>query len=399
MSTENPPIETARIDPTPNRPTIQPPKPLRLWPGVVAAALLILFRYVIPFIVPDAEPFGVPITLIGMLVAAISILAIVVWWIFFSRAAWSERLGAVALIAVAIFITTRIIHPSIAGGAMGYLFYVLALPVLCVALVAWAVVSGRLSVGPKRAALVGFILVVCGAFAVIRTGGITSNFDNDFHWRWSKTPEERLLAQQAIDQLASAPSVPSVATGTNWPGFRGSQRDGIVRGLSIKTDWAASPPVEMWRRPIGPAWSSFAVQGDRLYTQEQRGNDEVVACYQVSTGKPVWIHRDAARFYESNAGPGPRGTPTLHHGRVYTLGATGILNALNADDGAVVWSRNAASDTKAKLPGWGFASSPLVIGDVVVVATSGTLAGYEVATGKPLGSAPPVEVVTAHRIK
>jgi outer membrane protein assembly factor BamB len=139
----------------------------------------------------------------------------------------------------------------------------------------------------------------------------------------------------------------------------------------------------MWRRPVGPGWSSFAVGDGRLYTQEQRGNFEVVACYDANTGKPVWSHRDAARFYESNGGPGPRGTPTLHDGRVYTLGATGIVNALDADNGAVVWTHNAASDTGAKLPGWGFSSSPLVVKDLVIVATSGRLAAYDLATGAP----------------
>src|SRR5204862_1223123 len=94
-------------------------------------------------------------------------------------------------------------------------------------------------------------------------------------------------------------------------------------------------------------------------------------------------HRDATRFWESNGGAGPRGTPTLYEGRVYTFGATGIVNALDAGTGAVVWTRNAKSDTGAKVPGWGFASSPLVVDDLVIVAASGRLAAYDLATGRP----------------
>jgi outer membrane protein assembly factor BamB len=95
----------------------------------------------------------------------------------------------------------------------------------------------------------------------------------------------------------------------------------------------------------------------------------------------VWRHGDPVRFWESNGGPGPRATPTLHNGRVYAFGATGILNALDARDGAVVWSRNVASDTGRELPIWGFASSPLVVDRVVIVAAAGTLAAYDVDTG------------------
>ena len=97
----------------------------------------------------------------------------------------------------------------------------------------------------------------------------------------------------------------------------------------------------------------------------------------------MWRHSDAVRFYESNGGAGPRATPALHGGRIYTLGATGIVNALDARTGARIWSRNAATDTGAPTPGWGFAGSPLVHGDVVVVAASGRLAGYDIATGNP----------------
>jgi outer membrane protein assembly factor BamB len=95
------------------------------------------------------------------------------------------------------------------------------------------------------------------------------------------------------------------------------------------------------------------------------------------------MHKDPVRFYESNGGAGPRATPTIGNGLVYTLGATGVLNALNAASGAVVWSRNALTDAGIQLPGWGLSASPAIAGSVVVVAVSGALAGYDVATGAP----------------
>jgi outer membrane protein assembly factor BamB len=362
------------LDPTRERPA---GRTLRLWPGVVLVSLQWLVRLGVPAVVPGGAVWGV----LGGLGLGLLVL---LWWVLFSRAPWSERL-LVPLVMVVAFLATRpFLHESIAGGMMGMFFFIQAPPMLCAALVLWAASTRRLGSWPRRTALAVALLLGCSAFLLVRTGGLSGEADSELHWRWTATPEERLLAGDRGPRTAAASSggSGSDAAEAEWPGFRGPARDGVVRGVRIGTDWATAPPVEMWRRPVGPAWSSFAVQGDVLFTQEQRGDEEAVSCYRIASGEPVWRHGDPARFWESNAGAGPRGTPTLRDGRVYTFGATGILNALDARDGAVLWSRNPPEDTQKKTPGWGFASSPLVIDDLVVVATAGVLAAYDAGTGE-----------------
>ena len=348
-------------------------KPLRVWPGLVIVALQWLIRFVVPGLAPEAAMQALMIGVFG------GALAVIVWWLFFSRAPWVDRLGAIALMVISIFATSKILHESIATGGMGMLFIILLIPFLCLTFVGWAFFCRNLATGPRRVAMVATILLTTGAFGLLRTGGTTGDFQNDLAWRWSETPEERLLAQTEQEAMVGAAS--GTETPPEWPGFLGPNRDAVVRGTSLETDWSASPPVELWRRAIGPGWSSFAVHGDLLYTQEQRGENELIACYRVSTGEPVWRHLDATRFWESMGGAGPRGTPTLHDGRLYALGGTGILNALDAANGTVIWSRNAATDTGAETPVWGFSSSPLVIDDLVIVTVSGVLTAYDLATG------------------
>lgn len=386
-------------------------KPLRVWPAVVIGIAQLLVMFALPFIAPEAAIFGVLGGVIGGL-------AIVAWWMFLSRAPWTERLGALVLMIVSLFATTRILHVSVAKAGQGMLFPVMAIPFLGLAFVAWALATRRLSDRSRRATMIATVVLASGGWALVRTGGVTGTFQSELHWRWTKTPEERLLAQSRSERsgnerAALAPAQPAAAetpekrpvpkpgdkpaalpptsagkapaeaeTGAGWPGFRGPHRDDIIPGMRIKTDWTTSPPVALWRRPIGPGWSSFAARGGLFYTQEQRGPDEIVACYKLSTGEPVWAHRDAARFWESNGGAGPRATPTLSNGRVYTMGATGILNALDARDGAVVWSHNAAADAGTEVPIWGLTSSPLVVDDIVIVY-AGKLAAYDIVTGHP----------------
>jgi outer membrane protein assembly factor BamB len=444
------------------------PSSLRIWPALVIAVFLILVRYVIPAVAPDVEIFGVDAAFLAIFGGLVGGLAILLWWLFFSRARWSERLIALAVMALAVVAIRPFTHISLQNGMMGMMFFIYAVPTtLGLALVAWAVLSQRMSGWPRRAAMIVAIVIGCGVWTLARSNGIYGGVA-DIEWRWTPTREELLLAQtrdepplptptaapaaapeapvapaapasgapppgalgapgapapgrtephpaapgapapsrtephpaapsapapSRTEPHPAAPSAPApgrtephpAAPGAPgaWPGFRGASRDSVVRGVSIATDWSASPPVEMWRRPIGPGWSSFSVSGDLLYTQEQRGDEEMVTCYRVSTGEPVWRHRDAIRFWEPEGGAGPRGTPAVHRGRVYAMGATGTLNALDAATGALLWSRNAPADTSVAIPDWGVASSPLVVDDVVVVSVSGRLAGYDAATGNP----------------
>ena len=376
-----------------------PANPLRVWPGIVAVALQWLSRFGIKALIPGIKGFGR-----GMMVSFVFTFALIVWWTFFSRASRKERFGALGLIVAALGATWLFRHESM------WLPWLLAyaIPFLSLAFVIWAVATRRLPDRVRHATMVATILIASGAWLFVRQNGINGDHQAEFGWRWSKSSEERLLAEttnepaQPVAPTAAAPATtPATSTASpspspspqaskspattetraEWPGFRGPRRDGTVRGVRIDTDWSAKPPVQMWRHPVGPGWSSFAVRGDLFYTQEQRGDNEVVACYKATTGEPVWTHRDAARFFESNAGAGPRATPTLSNNRVFTFGATGILNALDANTGAVLWTRNVSSETNTKIPFWGFSSSPLVIGDLVIVAASGQLVAYDAATG------------------
>jgi outer membrane protein assembly factor BamB len=382
-----------------------PQKPLRLWPGIVAVVLQWIFRVGVKAAIPGITGFGYAV--MGSLALGI---VLVIWWAFFSRARRWERFGALALILAAMGVTWRLKHSSM---WLPWLF-AYAIPILSLAFVTWAVATSRLSNRVRHATMVATILIACFGWLLLRQDGINGDHVATFGWRWRASSEERLLAQTGEEQTstpasstattavpvaptsaaspapsataepAKQPAIPAAAANekrAEWPGFRGPKRDGVARGVKIKTDWTASPPVQIWKRPVGPGWSSFAVSGDVFYTQEQRGENEEVVCYKLSTGQQVWSHRDNARFFESNAGAGPRATPTLSNGRVYTFGATGILNALEAGTGAVVWSRNVSSDTGTQVPFWGFSSSPLVLGDEVIIAAAGQLVAYEAATG------------------
>ncbi len=173
-------------------------------------------------------------------------------------------------------------------------------------------------------------------------------------------------AMSKPDDLNSADSL--VPTDEDNPQYLGRNRDGVVIGQPLRTDWGVKLPKQLWRHPIGLGWGSFAAIGRRAWTLEQRGPEELVVCYDIETGEELWLHSDAARFESVQGGNGPRSTPTIHDGKCYALGATGILNCLDAMSGKVIWTRNILDDAGSTNLPWGQAGSPLIVDELVIVA-------------------------------
>ncbi len=267
-------------------------------------------------------------------------------------------------------------------------------------LVAWALLFSRLA---KRARLVifgGLVAVAVLFSACFRFSQFSGNMMPLFEWRWSK----RTLptAESQAPKPGAEPAAHPLAK-LSFPQFLGPSRDCKAPGPGLATDWTTQPPETLWRQPIGPAWSGFAVAGHRAVTQEQRDETEAVVCYNVQTGSVLWLHTDPGQYKTAIAGEGPRATPTIHGGMVYTLGATGMLNCLKLTTGKPVWRRKIPADAGLKLDNpvdqtglsanrnkskeWGYASSPLMVDDKVVVSAGGengrSLLAYNTATGEP----------------
>ncbi len=266
---------------------------------------------------------------------------------------------------------------------------------LVLGLMAWLLLLSRARWHVRLGGMAGALLVLTGLGLSVRMDGVSGDLVPILRWRWSEPPGQSLPSSPppaAPRADAAGPDDPA----QDFPQFLGPRRDGTLPGVRLARDWAARPPVEVWRRPVGPAWSGFAVSGERAITQEQRGERELVICYHRRTGAVLWTHGDLARYESPLAGIGPRATPAIAGKTVYALGATGRLNALDLDSGAVIWSRDLAGELGGEPPRWGVAASPLVLERMVVVeagdAAAGALLALDRETGQVLwraGAFPP----------
>ena len=368
--------------PGPAEATTPAPVRPRLWPAVLFVAVQWVAIYAASSLAPETSVHFMTL----MLAPAATTLLLLLWWLFASRVPWSARLAGLALVVAVGVPTVFLMHESAHMAAMVY-----GPMLLTTTIVAAFVVTAALSWAPRWKLVSVLLVVLTLGWTVVRVDGLDGNFNPEYRLRWQPTAEEEFLAATADETALAAAeaatvSIPNTAEATDWPGFRGARRDGIVRGVRIANDWHQTPPKELWRRTIGPAWSSFAIVGDVAYTQEQRGEEERVVCLRLSDGQQVWSYAENSRFEEVVSGPGPRATPTFDRGRLFAQGARGALVCLDPKSGERIWRRDLVTDAGAKIPEWGFSSSPLVARDWVVVLAGADGAGtvaYDRETGEP----------------
>ena len=202
---------------------------------------------------------------------------------------------------------------------------------------------------------------------------------------YKKVEESRAAAPPAAASVVE-PAAVAEAKAPYWTDFRGPLRDGVYAQTKILTVWPGGKLKELWRQPIGGGWASFVIAYGLAFTIEQRKAQEVVAAYDVTTGREIWTHRYDADFQESLGGPGPRATPTWHGGKVYSLGAEGHLVVLEDKSGKLIWAKNILTDNNAENLPWAMSASPLIVDDLVIVQPGGPQGKSIVAYNKLTGA-------------
>lgn len=365
----------------------RPGVPPRVWPGCLIVALLWVLISA-PIRLAPGWDLKFPLMIYGGMAGAFSL---VIWWMFASRTPWRDRwIGLFMLVAAILLGRLVLFHPSLCSDPLVVLLYVQ--PVIFTVVIAAMALTASQGWRVCRFWSVVALVAALAGWCSVRSDGLNGYIFAKLAPRWTESAEDRFLAERkaggadpsapAANDSAAAP--PTLSEG-DWPAFRGPQRDGTARGVAISKDWEKNPPRELWRRLVGPGWSSFCAIGDFVFTQEQRDTEEVVVCYRADTGDEVWVNAVKTRFEESIAGAGPRSTPTFYEGDLYTTGANGEVQRIDARTGKSAWKRNLLEDTGLAAPReWGFASSPLI-----VEGTAGPLALVFAGNPKPAPGTPP----------
>lgn len=288
-----------------------------------------------------------------------------VWWMTRRRVPSGPRSRFLVVTVLGVLVTLMVCHRSVR-----LYFLMHGIPLMITALaVAIPVLLPRLRRPRLGLSILGVgIGAYLAAACSVRTDLDAEFSARGFEPRWSRSDEQRLVAslrssEGPDDEPAVAPEfeIPRGSPGpADWAEFRGPSRDGVVRGLSEMNFGENGLPAERWRRPVGPGWSSMIVVGDLVVTQEQREDVEAVTAYHIDDGRPLWANETEGRFTASMGGVGPRATPTFADGSIFAVGANGRVQRIDPSTGSRLWAFDLITDHGARLPSWGFASSPLV---------------------------------------
>jgi len=317
------------------------------------------------------------------------------------RRLWPPRrvfVGLASLLAATAMVRMGLLEPivgDIVDQAVRNIISLILVFAAAMSVLVWFLVESGHPTRWKLAVGLGLAAAVAIACAVFRIERVSGDLVPELAFRWAPS-RDRLLAvagvRPRIGQAAAWAPTPD-----DFPRFLGPAGTASLDGPALDPDWARRPPRPLWRRPIGAGWSGFVVRGDHAVTLEQRGDSEIVSCLSVPTGEEEWTVAVPARHETVLGGVGPRSTPTIADGVVYSAGATGWLHAIDGATGAVAWKRNVLDDlgidaaAHAAAVSWGRAGSPLVTDTLVIVPGGGptadggavSLAAYDRATGAP----------------
>lgn len=272
-----------------------------------------------------------------------------------------------------------------------FLIILAVMEILCIV---WVRAFSQLRLDRQVIAICAFVAVQAGLHQVVRLDGFAGDGRPIWTWSWIPPPEDAASweTKAIADPSGKKPLITDFSHPSphDYPSFRGRNRDGCAEHSPIALDWNGRAPRLLWKRAVGAGWSSFAIVGDYCVTHEQRGAQEATVCYALRTGDECWVHTEKTRFYEATSGVGPRATPTIEGGRVYSLGATGILNCLVGETGQQLWNVNILSDNHTPNLNFGVTGSPLAADGKIFVNPGGkscSLVAYDADSGRRIWSA------------
>ncbi len=183
--------------------------------------------------------------------------------------------------------------------------------------------------------------------------------------------------------LATAATPPCLQA-LDWPNFRGPDHNGISKEQTWTAYWPPEGPKVAWKTKIGMGYSTFVVADGRVITTGHDGRKkgtDTVWCFDAAKGSLLWKHAHDAPLGDHYFDGGTTGTPTVEGQRVYHLNREGDFFCFDLLSGAIVWQRQIAGEFKFAVPEWGFASSPLVEGDLLIVNAGDAGAAFNKHTG------------------